>query len=187
MIGVLPENLTVCGKALPINSDYRIALLIFEALDDPDLSQHEKTAIMINCLYEEPEKIPFTDYKEACEQAAWFLDGGKEYEKSVQSKEIVISWSQDEQMIFSAVNKVAGYEVRQSEFLHWWSFLGCFSEIGDSLLSTVLSIRKKKAKKQKLDKSEQEFYQKNRDLIDIKNKYSAAEQAERDRLNALLG
>lgn len=187
MIGVLPKTLTVSGKEYPINTDYRVVLIIFEAYDDPELTETEKTAVMINCLYENPRSIPYKDYEEACLQAAWFLDGGKEYETQKPTEARVISWQQDEQMIFSAINKTAGFELRNAEYIHWWTFLGYFSEIGECLLNTVVSIRKKKNQHKILDKFEQEFYQKNKSLIDIKKRYSASEQAERDRINALLG
>ncbi len=187
MIGVLPQSLTISDKEYGISSDYRIALLIFEAFDDLELSEYEKTAIMLNCLFDKPEEIPLADYQEACEQAAWFLDGGKNYEEKQSAKEKIISWSQDEQMVFAAVNKIANCEIRQKDYLHWWTFLGYFSEMGECLLNTVISIRKKRNQGKALDKTEQEFYQKNKELIDIKKKYSEAEQAERDRINALLG
>lgn len=187
MIGELPQTLLVSGKEYPINTDFRVALIIFEAFEDPELTQAEMTAAMIGCLFEKPESVPFEDYEEACLQAAWFLDGGKDYESEKSSEARVLSWEQDEQMIFAAVNKAAGYELRTCDYIHWWTFLGYFSEIGECLLNTVVSIRKKKNQQKSLDKFEQEFYKKNKNLIDIKKKYSAAEQAERDMINALLG
>lgn len=90
-------------------------------------------------------------------------------------------------MIFSAVNKVAGQETRALDYMHWWTFLGYFSEIGEGMLSQVLSIRAKKAKGKKLEKWEKEFYNERREIIDIRQSYSAEEQAEIDRLNKLLG
>ena len=39
MIGVLPTSLSVDGKDDPINSDYRIALLRFDAYNDNELTQ----------------------------------------------------------------------------------------------------------------------------------------------------
>ena len=97
-----------------------------------------------------------------------------------------MDWEQDESIIFSAINKVAGCETREKEYIHWWTFLGYFSEIGEGLFSTVINIRQKKNKGKKLEKYEQEFYRSNKQLIDLKEKYTAEEQAEIDRLNELL-
>lgn len=183
MIGRLPKTLTVNGIDRKIRSDYRVALLIFVALDDPELIENDKLATMIECLYE--DEISQADYEEAATQASWFLDGGKAHERIKQSKK-VLDWEQDEQIIFSAVNKVAGKEVREQEYMHWWTFLSYFNEIGDGILSSVINIRGKKNKGKKLDKSEEEFYRANKELCDLKTKYTAEEQADIDRLNELF-
>ena len=97
-----------------------------------------------------------------------------------------VDWKQDESIIFSAINKSAGFETRLAEYIHWWTFLGYFSEIGDGLFSQVVNIRTKKAKGKKLGKWEREFYNEHRELIDIKQHYNSEEQAEIDRLKAIL-
>ncbi len=181
MIGLLPKKLEVDGVEYDIRSDYRIALLILEAYNDPDLSYYEKAAICVKCLF---EKIP-KNFNAALEKAVWFLDGGDICVIEKKEKKI-IDWKQDEQLIFSALNKVAGYEIRVVEYLHWWSFLGLFNEIGEGLFSTVIQIRRKKNNNERLDKYEQKFYNANKKLIDLKVKYSLEEQKEIDELNKLL-
>jgi hypothetical protein len=189
MIGYLPKQLNINGIDRAIRSDFRVALLIFEACADPELSDQEKAEVIIECLYEDFEVIPPEDYQEANDQAAWFLDGGSvidENSRHQQSKK-VMDWEQDEQIIFSAVNKVAGYETRAVDYLHWWTFLGFFNETGEGLFSTVISIRQKLNKHKKLEKYEQEFYRENKALIEIKVRLTPEEQAEKDYLNKLLG
>ena len=111
MIGLLPKKLEVDGVEYDIRSDYRIALLILEAYNDPDLSYYEKAAICVKCLF---EKIP-KNFNAALEKAVWFLDGGDICVIEKKEKKI-IDWKQDEQLIFSALNKVAGYEIRVVEY-----------------------------------------------------------------------
>ena len=144
---------------------------------------------IIECLYQNPEEIPPEDYQEANNQASWFLEGGgtQDDDSNHQQSKKVLDWEQDEKIIFPAVNKVAGYETRAVEYLHWWTFLGYFNEIGESLFTTVVSIRQKKNKGKKLEKYEQEFYKENKSLIDIKVKLSAEEQAEKEYFEKLLG
>lgn len=190
MIGYLPTSLTVQGAEYDIDPDFRIALLIFEALDDPELTDNDRASVLLECLYCSPESIPCEALNEAVQRGSWFLDGGKDYREphSNANGAKTISWTQDEQLIFAAVNKAAGRELRVPNMpLHWWTFLGYFSEIGECTLSTVISIRDKRNKHKPLDRVEKEFYKTHKDIIDIKKKRSAAEQAERDRLNALLG
>lgn len=181
MIGRLPVTLEIEGKDYKIRTDYRIVLTIFEAFNDVELTETDKMRIMLELLYEEtPDNI-----EEALKQATWFLDGGKQYEEFNKTKK-VMDWEQDESIIFSAVNKVAGYETREKEYIHWWTFLGYFSEIGEGLFSTIINIRQKKNKGKKLEKYEQEFYKNNKQLIDLKERYTVEEQEEIDRLNNLL-
>lgn len=188
MIGILPKHLKVNGIDRAIRSDFRVALLIFQAYNDPELSDQEKTMAMMECLYEDIWSIPTADHQEAHEQAIWFLDGGKSQnsDNKYQNSKKVIDWEQDEQMIFSAVNKVAGHETRAVDYMHWWTFLGYFNEIGEGLLSTVINIRSKKNKKKKLEKYEEEFYRENKSLIDIEIKLTPEEQAEKEYFEKLL-
>lgn len=187
MIGYLPKELYVNGIERAIRSDFRTALLIFQACNDVELNDYEKVMTMVECLYEDVENILPEDYQEANDQAVWFLEGGNVADDKVKQTKKVLDWEQDQQMIFSAVNKVAGHETRAVEYMHWWTFLGYFNEIGEGLLSTVINIRQKKNKGKKLEKHEQNFYIENKSLIDIKIKLTEEEQAEIDYWNNLLG
>ena len=185
MIGYLPRTLNINGTDRTIRSDFRTALLIFQAFNDSELSDQEKTIVLLECIYEEPESIGQEDFELAVKQAIWFLDGGDNTSNKESSKKLM-DWEQDEQLVFSAVNKVAGHETRTIEYIHWWTFLGYMREMGECLFNTVVSIRNKKNKRKKLEKHEEEFYKENRHLIDIKVRYTPEEQAEIDRLNKLL-
>lgn len=182
MIGLLPKSLEIGKNKYEIRSDFRIALLIFEAFNDAELSDFEKMQVCLKCLYKE---VP-TDTETAYKKAMWFLDGGN-IPKSPKNSRKVFDWKQDESLIFSAVNKSAGFETRSAEYIHWWTFLGYFSEIGEGLFSQVVNIRTKKSKGRKLEKWEREFYAEHREMIDLKRICSGDEQAEIDRLNKLLG
>lgn len=69
----------------------------------------------------------------------------------------LIDWEEDAQMICSAINNVSKTEIRSVEYCHWWTFMGYYTSIGESVLSTVVGIRNKVAKGKKLEKYEQEF------------------------------
>lgn len=184
MIGSLPRSLTVNGKEYPIRSDYRDCLTIISAFTDPNLTIEEQVAITLRIMYKEP--VPNDDVLEAYEQAVWFLNCGDTINKPHTSAPLY-SWSQDEQLIFSAVNKVAGKEVRAVEYLHFWTFMGLFNEIGEGSFSTVISIRNKKRKHKQLEKWEKEFYRNNKELVDLKVVLSEEEQKEQDEVSKLLG
>lgn len=184
MIGTLPKSININGREIPIRSNFRTVLLILEAFSDPNLTPNEKKYIELDALYNIKNLKP-EEYEEALKKANWFIDGGKSYESNKNPIKI-IDWKQDEAMIFSAINRVANKETRECEYIHWWTFLGYFAEVGECLFSQVVNIRNKRAKGKKLEKYEQEYFRENRNLIDIKEQYSEEEQAEIDRLNEIF-
>lgn len=192
MIGTLPEQLTIGDADYAVRSDYRDILQVFEVFSDPELTQGEKWIVAIFLLLE-----PFScaddvleaaedgfDVDEAAMQVIWFISGGKE---PSDKREIpVYDWAQDEQMIFSAINKIAGKETRELEYLHWWSFLGYFNEIGEGNFSFVVGIRSKLNKHKKLEKHEREYLNSNPGLVKLKKIESKEESEQRAECNALL-
>ena len=186
MIGELPESLKIGGKPYKINADFRVILNIFQAFDDPELTECEKCFVCVKNLYQDFESIPENDLQTAINQAYWFVGGGNIAEKNDIHKAKVIDWEQDESLYFPAINKVAGFETRAVKFLHWWTFLGYFNEIGEGLFSQVLHIRNKKSHGKKLEKWENEFLCNNRNLVKIRKKYTKEELEEHDRINALF-
>ena len=61
------------------------------------------------------------------------------------------------------------------EYMHWWTFIGYFSEIGDCLFAQIVNVRQKLAAGKTLNKDEREFYRKNRKLVDLKQRYTTQE------------
>ena len=55
----------------------------------------------------------------------------------------LLDWQHDANLIVADINKVAGQEVRDLPFVHWWTFLAWFHGIGQGQLSTVVAIRDK--------------------------------------------
>lgn len=185
MIGFLPKTLKVKDKDYPIRTDFRIGLLAIQVYNDIDLTDNEKAYLLLDMFYG-IDNLKREDYEDALKQITWFIDGGRDYTTNKAQKK-VIDWEQDESMIFSAINKVAGKEVREVDYIHWWTFLGYFNEIGEGLFSTIVHIRQKRANGKKLTKEEQEFMAKNKDLVVLKKKYSQEEKEEMEKLNKLLG
>lgn len=164
MIGILPQSLNINGTYYKIDADFRNILMICEAFNDSELTEHEKAYICIKRLFKEPEGIPRNDLQEAVDKAFWFVGGG-DIPKSEPSKVRLMDWKHDESIIFPAVNKVIGCEVRLLEFMHWWTFIGCFGETGEGLFSTVMNIRQKRLQGKKLEKWEHEFLRKHKELV----------------------
>lgn len=181
----LPACLTVGDAALPIRTDFRVALYLLDIFADPLYEQDEKGAICLQVLFERWEDIPEPRRAEALEKAVEFLDGGLPAGKDGRRPRLV-DLRQDGPIILPAVNRVLGREIRDAERLHWWTFLGAYMEIGESLFSTVLGIRQKRAKGKKLEKYEQEFLRENRALVDLRPRQTERDRAQRDELRALF-
>ena len=171
----LPNSLKVCGTEYAIRSDYRAALDIFAALADPELSERDKSQVLLDILYEDFGNMPQTHYRQAIIEALKFLNCGND-PKNESKKPQLVDWEQDFQYIAAPINRVIGQEIRAMEYLHWWSFISAYYEIGDCTFAQVVRIRNQKGKGKKLDKWDAEWYKENREIVDIKTKYTEAEK-----------
>ena len=179
----LPESLDIGGSSFRIRTDFRDILKIFEAYNDPDLTIEEKTYVMMKIMYPGFDDIPADLLQEAADKAMEFINQGQEDDRK---KPQVMDWEQDADILIPAINKVAGCEVRALEYLHWWTFLGYYMEIGDSLFSQVVSIRYKRAHGKKLEQWERDFEKENSSIVRLKKRLSAEEQAVHDAEMAAL-
>ena len=184
MIFDLPTALEFGGREWEINTDYRDIITILEAFDDPELTDQEKLYVCLHNLYKDFDDIPGSLLKDAYDAATKFIDRGDKESKQPRK---IMDWAQDAPLLFPAINRVAGFEVRSVDYMHWWTFIGLFMEIHDSVYSTVLSLRQKKSRGKKLEKHEKEFWQSNRAICELKRKESESEKAEKERLKKILG
>ena len=178
----LPETAEIGGVKYEINTDYRDIFEIMKQLENPDNPEYLRWHIAIALFYE--GEIPKEHELEAMEYLAAFISCG---EKDTKPGPKLLDWEQDARVIVADVNKVAGTEIRALPYLHWWTFLAFFQAIGEGQLSMLVSIRDKLQRGKPLEKWEKEFYRDNKNQVDFKKKYSAAELAEQERLKKLLG
>ena len=177
LLGSLPQTLDVNGREYKIRSDFRSVLRIIAAFSDDELTTEEKVYVCLRQLYEGFTQMPPADYTQAYEKAMWFLNCGAEPKEKNGPK--VVDWNHDEQLIFPAVNKVAGQEVRLTQYMHWWTFMGFFQSIDrEDTYGYVLMLRQKRAKGKQLEKHEQEFWNNNRDICDLHKEASSGADAE---------
>lgn len=170
MSELLPRTLNICGKEYEIRTDFRDILVIFKALDDNSLTDKEKAYITLRCLFYDYDKLPNDGLEEAVKKAFWFVGGG-DIPKTRDKGYRVIDYEQDGFMIYPAVSKTLGViDVRNLDYLHWFTFLGSFSENGDGLLSFVMSLRGKINEGKKLEKHEKEFLKDNKGVVILHSK-----------------
>lgn len=155
--------------------DYRIVLSCFNIICNVNLSDYEKSLACLVLFYSS-----FGDGEEAIENAIncsckqelldkmyWFFDCGNSYDKSDRPTHKLVDWDKDSLLICSAINRVAGKDVRSEEYIHWWTFIGYYMEVGECALSQILGIRSKIANGVKLEKHEQKFKNDNPQYFDM--------------------
>lgn len=166
----LPVTLNIGGVDYEIYTDFRSIITILCAYNDPEIPAQTANYVLINNLFV-CDISEITDYEEALKQAIWFVDGGKEYKEPENSPKLM-DWEQDYDFIISAVDKNlnTAETVLDLEYMHWWTFLRKFSERKETRLDTLIGIREKLIKGEKLDKHEKEILRENRDIIILKDK-----------------
>lgn len=172
---LLPTSLEVGDKEYEIRSDYRAVLDICAALSDAELEDQEKAFVVLSIFYPAFDEMPQELYQEAIERCFWFINCG-DVEQSRPSPKLM-DWEQDFKYIISPINRVTGSEIRSLEYLHWWTFIAAYYEIGDCLFAQVVRIRDRLARGKQLDKQDREWYRENKHLVDLKTKYSEQEDA----------
>lgn len=170
----LPTSVEVGGTEYPIRSDYRAILDICIALNDPELDEQGKALVMLDIFYPDFAVIPPEHLQEAAERACWFISCGQPAQGVQQPK--LMDWEQDFPVIVAPINRVLGQEIRSVEYLHWWSFISAYYEIGNCLFAQIVRIRDARARGKKLDKSDREWLRNNRNLVDFPSKYTAEDE-----------
>lgn len=182
--GKLPVALEIRGMEYEIRTDFRAVLDIFAAFNDNGLKDWEKLSVMLTILYVHSDEIPRECYQEAIQQANWFIDCGIQENKN---KPRTMDWEKDANIIFPAINHIAGREVRDPEvYTHWWTFIGYYMEIREGVFSTVLRIRQKMESGESLEKWEAKFHRENRGLCTLQ-KMSKEEEADLAFIKQLIG
>lgn len=164
----LPTSIEIGNHRFAITNrgDYRMVIACFLALEDAELEQLDRILAAMIIFYddlnelEDVVKVFGDNVEEACEKMFSFFNCNQQ-NIGYKTQHKLIDWKQDEQLIISAVNNVAGKEVRSEAYIHWWTFIGYYMSVGESALSTVVGIRDKLAKGKKLEKYEKEYQQNN--------------------------
>lgn len=171
----LPESVEVQGVAYPIRTDYRCILDILTDLSDPEADGQSRALAVLIGLFPGFDDMPPEHYEDAVNEGIRFIncDSGDAPQKAPR----LVDWEQDYSLIIAPINRVVGREVRAAEYMHWWTFLAAYQEIGDCTFAQVVRVRDRLARGKKLDKSDQEWYRKNRRLVDFKRKYTNEDEA----------
>lgn len=181
----IPTAININGRKYKIRNDgdYRVILDCFQALGDVELSARERLLAALIIFYEDFSTLDDfgenVDLESLVKEMYNFFNCGAD-SVATQSNHKLIDWAQDEQLICSAVNKVANKEIRLEPYIHWWTFMGYFTAIGESPISTIIHIRDKIVKGKALEKHEREYKMNNPQYFAWNSK--SVEDSEADKL-----
>lgn len=175
MMWNLPIAVEIDGTEYAITNkcDYRMVLDVICVLNDNDLSDEQKIKTALYIFYEDITNC--TNIEKAIKEMYKIISYGEE-EENQEKKPRLMDWQHDFKVLVSPVNRVLGYEIRSVDYLHWYTFLGAYFEIGECQFQTIVSIRSKKSKGKKLENWEQEFYRENKKQVDLPMNLSEEEQ-----------
>lgn len=179
----LPTSVEIDGVECKFNSDFRDILDIFRILNEPNLLEQERVVIALDLFYkDENYKINIVD---AIKKMFEFITQNETEDNSSSTNEKPLyDWDQDFNIIISPINRTLGYDVRSKEYVHWWTFMSAFMEIGECTFSTYVAIRNKLNKGKKLEKYEEKLLKEHGDSIRLKTKVDDTTQ---DLMNEILG
>ena len=174
---ILPTELEISSVMCPIKSDYRDILQLFNILDEPNLLDSEKIIIALHMSYTTDDYTK--DINEPVSNIFQFMSPDEDFNNPspTSNKTPLFNWDQDFNLIIAPINKSMGKDIRGLDYLHWWTFLSAFMEIGECTFATYVSIRDKLNDGKKLDKTETKIYKEHRNQIRLKKKYDDTTQA----------
>jgi hypothetical protein len=165
--------------AIRRDGDFRMVLDCFRLLQDEELEENERILACLTVFYDELDGVETVyqlgDLEEATKQMFSFFNCGQN-SVGAKAEGKVIDWDKDAMMIISAVNKVAGKEIRAEKYIHWWTFIAYFMAVGESALSSVVNIRRKMIKHEKLEKYEEKYVNENPELFRRLENYTKDEK-----------
>ena len=180
----LPTSVEIDGVVCEFKTDFRDILKIFEALNDPDLLDTEKMIVALFLFYKNEAYKSNIEF--AIKTMFNFINGGSDEDAAASTHsnntKPLYDWEKDFSIIVAPINRVLGKDIRGLEYLHWWTFLSAFMEIGECAFSTYVSIRDKLNKGKKLEKYEERILKEHREDIILKPKVDSVTQSIMDEI-----
>lgn len=129
IIDGLPNTVEIAGRAVPIETDFRVGMLVELMISDDELTDEQKLLGAIK-IYFPGEDLSADDTKDIVDAILWFhrcgqlpASGGAE---SISGP--LYSYDYDADMIYAAFMQAYGIDLATID-LHWWQFRALFRNI----------------------------------------------------------
>lgn len=165
LIDGAPTTVDIDGTSYCINTDFRVAILFEQLMQEPNLSNEQKISQALTLYFPKiPHNISF-----AIDKLVWFYRCGKEThaQRGTTSAAPVYNLEQDGEYIYAAFLKDYGIDL-EAQALHWWKFEALISSLSsDNLFCKIIEWRSADTKK--LKGEQRAFYLKMKRLYALKH------------------
>lgn len=194
MNNILLDELPTSYEGYPINSSFRIGIMICLALEDIELTRSEQTQIVCSLLLGDEDgvikNIPDNDTLQRCIE--WFLSGwNHDNEVESEHKNIrLMDYDIDQFRIYADFLSIYGLDLNTVD-LHWWAFQGLLWNMPfeRSSFLQAIEIRTKKPRKG-ASMEERKAIEKAHKHFDLKQnkkvEFTKEEEAKIDAFDALM-
>ena len=175
MMWDLPISVEIDGAEYKITNkcDYRMVLDVICALNDNNLTDEQKIKVALYIFYEDISEC--NNIEQAIREMYKIIAYGEEQDEN-ENKPHLMDWQHDFPILVAPINRVLGYEIRSVNYLHWFTFLSAYFEIGECTFQNVISVRSKKIKGKPLEDWEREFYRENKKMVNLPQNLTEEEQ-----------
>lgn len=144
MFNVMLDKLPTEYKGYPINSDFRIGVQMFQALNDVELSDMEKVYKACELLFDVDGVEEFPSMETMQEGIQWFLSDWYTDNPVKNSREEKkdMDYDVDQWRIFSAFLTQFGINLNTVD-MHFWVFMGLLSTLNECAFTRIVDIRTK--------------------------------------------
>lgn len=177
-----PVYAEIDGRQVKINTDYRVALACFDAINDEEISDIERPIALIGLLF--GEDIQIEDKETAMRIIKQYLQCGKVDEENDTSVEDM-DFGYDKDLIIASF--MSDYRIDlENTNMHWWKFCSLISGLkDDSILNKVRDIRNYDVSDIKDTKTRNKILRQ-KEKVAIPTKHSKEEQEEINKFEAWL-
>lgn len=178
-----PTKMEANGRIYNINTDYRVALACFKAIDDESITDLERF-YAVESLLLGPDVLQ-EDERILQGKIELYLRCGRE--KNISNDEIDMDYFQDNKDICTSIYQVYnGLDINEIDYLHWWKF----NELIEGLTEDSILEKKRRLRTYDLttitDNKEREKIEKEKQKVALKKKTPKLTEEQLDSVNKFL-
>jgi len=169
-----PTKMEINGKIYNINTDYRVALACFRAIQDDEITELEKYYALETLIFGKDVCFNMEEKPIVIEKIIKYLRCGRE--ENTPTEEIDYDYLQDEIDTRTSIRQCYHINLNEMKYLHWYEYNELISGLTeDSLISQIREIRNKDPQEIQDEKERTKLIELQK-RIAIKKKHKKTEQ-----------